>query len=101
MNVFWVAVFIALLGCAMLGCAMGDWFFEVRRKRNAIERLRRVERAENAVNLADARLQVRANLELINSLQKKLEAADALRRQLIEEREVWRRQALGVGGGHK
>jgi hypothetical protein len=96
MNVFWVAVFIALLGCAM-----GGWFFEVRRKRNAIERLRRVERAENAVNLADARLQVRANLELINSLQKKLEAADALRRQLIEEREVWRRQALGVGAGHK
>jgi hypothetical protein len=78
---------------------MLGWFFEVRRKRNAIERLR-MERAENAVNLADARLQVRANLELINSLQKKLEAADALRRQLIEEREVWRRQALGVGG-HK
>ena len=95
MNVFWVAVFITLLGCAM-----GGWFFEVRRKRNAIERLR-MERAENAVNLADARLQVRANLELINSIQKKLEAADALRRQLIEEREVWRRQALGVGGGHK
>jgi hypothetical protein len=95
MNVFWVAVFIALLGCAM-----GGWFFEVRRESNAIERLR-MERAENAVNLADARLQVRANLELINSLQKKLEAADALRRQLIEEREVWRRQALGVGGGHK
>ena len=80
MNVFWVAVFIALLGCAM-----GGWFFEVRRKRNAIERLR----------------MFRANLELINSLQKKLEAADALRRQLIEERELWRRQALGVGGGHK
>lgn len=96
MNVFWVAVFIALLGCAM-----GGWFFEVRRKRNTIERLRMDLARDTAVNLADARLQVRANLELINSLQKKLAAADALRRQLIEEREVWRRQALGVGGRHK